>query len=622
MRDQLAICRGEAGQVVDIESIEIHPRLPLAVLRVRRRVSWGTRSELELFDTVTGEERTIPGCQDVRAATWHANGCRVLVARGSAGGNEIVEVDIDTLEAEVLLEVTGAIESLRSTDDGLYFLEAEVGAELSDVHGSGVVADTSRPNWYPRVMPASEGRRVLRIRDSAGHVRTVTDANVWDFDARGDSVLMLASEHAGEGAWYGATLRISGGAGEIEVCRSPYQLAWPRLSHDGLHWSVLTGPASDRGVLAGDVVIDGRRVELDQVHASLSEWTPNGQLLVVGHRGFEVVIGTVDPAGQLFRPLWSSTTLTSGSDVPIAGQMASGDVLAVLEGHRVPPALCRVAGVGMPTQLLSTASPATDRVIELSGECDVVEWESSDGARIEGLLIRPEKISGLVVLAHGGPISAFHVNWVARDEYVWLLVSAGYAVFCPNPRGSSGRGNEFAAAVLGDAGGQDAKDITTGIEHLLRERIVPRVPVGITGNSYGGFLAAWLPCVCNLFAAAVARSPVTDWQLLDLTTNLRELNRLLVGSNPLDGASHYIARSPVRRVTPPHAPTLLTAGLSDLATPPSQAEAMYAALSDQGVDAAFAIYPLEGHGVLGFDARVDQCARMLDWFRVHLQHVQ
>ncbi|MFJ1547713.1 prolyl oligopeptidase family serine peptidase [Streptomyces sp. NPDC088246] len=51
--------------------------------------------------------------------------------------------------------------------------------------------------------------------------------------------------------------------------------------------------------------------------------------------------------------------------------------------------------------------------------------------------------------------------------YVPLLVSRGYAVFHPNTRGSGGRGQKFAGAVVGDMGGADAQDILSGIDALV-----------------------------------------------------------------------------------------------------------------------------------------------------------
>jgi dipeptidyl aminopeptidase/acylaminoacyl peptidase len=63
---------------------------------------------------------------------------------------------------------------------------------------------------------------------------------------------------------------------------------------------------------------------------------------------------------------------------------------------------------------------------------------------------------------------------------------------------------------------------------------------------------------------------------------------------------------------------LLTAGLQDLATPPSQAQVLYNALRERGVETELVLYPDEGHGVRQPRTLADQCARMVAWFDRHL----
>src|SRR3989442_8702912 len=92
-----------------------------------------------------------------------------------------------------------------------------------------------------------------------------------------------------------------------------------------------------------------------------------------------------------------------------------------------------------------------------------------------------------------------------------FLVSRGYAVLFPNPRGSSGRGQSFAQMVYGDMGGGDAQDIMSGIDALIERGIADPDRLGVTGGSYGGFMSTWLVGQTERFAAAVAVSPVTDW---------------------------------------------------------------------------------------------------------------
>ena len=73
--------------------------------------------------------------------------------------------------------------------------------------------------------------------------------------------------------------------------------------------------------------------------------------------------------------------------------------------------------------------------------------------------------------------------------------------------------------------------------------------VGITGNSYGGYMAAWIPCWSDVFAASVSRSPVTDWRSQHLTGNLAEFDEIFVSGDPFDPESAYVDAEPT------HAPS-------------------------------------------------------------------
>ena len=95
--------------------------------------------------------------------------------------------------------------------------------------------------------------------------------------------------------------------------------------------------------------------------------------------------------------------------------------------------------------------------------------------------------------------------WLGRlSAAMLLLLEHGYAVFYPNPRGSTGRGQDFARRIVGDLGGAETADHLSGIEHLMRRGIADPARLGVTGGSHGGFMTAWLIGHDPRFAAAVA----------------------------------------------------------------------------------------------------------------------
>jgi dipeptidyl aminopeptidase/acylaminoacyl peptidase len=243
-----------------------------------------------------------------------------------------------------------------------------------------------------------------------------------------------------------------------------------------------------------------------------------------------------------------------------------------------------------------------------------VRWTAHDGLEIEGLLATPDGPGphALIVMVHGGPVWSYQDTWPGGT--VPLLVSRGYAVFQPNPRGSTGRGQKFAGMVVGDMGGDDALDILAGIDALIERRVADPERIGITGGSYGGFMSCWLPTRDQRFKASVAISPVTDWYSQHFNSNIGRWDADFLRAHPEQPGGEYHARSPVLFADRVTTPTLLTAGRNDRCTPPGQAIEFYRALRWRGVETEVVIYPEEGHGVRNFPAILDLQTRTVAWF--------
>ena len=138
------------------------------------------------------------------------------------------------------------------------------------------------------------------------------------------------------------------------------------------------------------------------------------------------------------------------------------------------------------------------------------------------------------------------------------------------------------------------------------------------GQSYGGFMACWLPTRDDRFRAAVALSPVTDWYSERFGSNLGAWVGDFLDGQPRPSGGQYYDRSPVLFAHDDRTPTLLTAGARDRATPPGQATEFHNALVEQGVASDVVIYPAEGHGVDSFPALIDCSTRIVAWFERHM----
>ena len=625
-------------RLVDISEVALHPSGDLAACTVLVRDEPMTAAHhrlavVDLTHTNRGADVLDLPFAECTHPAWSPDGSRLAFcgAQGEGAAAVVLAGDLSALAVAARSDLPGMVESVAWSPDGsrLALQVAMPGAEISDVFGSGVVGGDDTESWRPRVLPAEGGRRVAYVWDpGSGRSQAVSDVNVWELVWAGDSaVLALTSEEPDEDAWYGAQLtRIDLETGEHTALLVPeHQLSVVRSSPTGRRWSVLSGVQSDRGLPAGTVLVghgedDPTPLDTAGVHVTDQSWLDDTTLLVAGLRGLETVVATVDVETQVLTPVWSGQE-TSGEYRPEVTGAAGRPPVVVLESHRRPPTLGVLGDEGL-RSVLAADGPGTDHVVAHAGSTTTLSWRSSDGLDIQGLLTTPDGGSSgplpLVVNVHGGPTHAHRDTWPGRDPHTSCLVARGYAVLRPNPRGSTGRGAGFAEGVYGDMGGLDVDDIVSGAEHLVALGVADPRRLGIIGISYGGYMASWVPCRTDLFAASVARSPCTDWLMQHLTSNIAEFDRRFVGGDVFDPASPYGTRSPLRNVDRIRTPMLLTGGLRDLAVPASQAQALHTALRERGVPTQLVLYPEEGHGARDPRTLADECARIVAWFDAHL----
>ena len=75
----------------------------------------------------------------------------------------------------------------------------------------------------------------------------------------------------------------------------------------------------------------------------------------------------------------------------------------------------------------------------------------------------------MVTVVHGGPAAASRPGFAGSGLRA-ALIERGWAVFYPNPRGSFGQGERFAAANVRDLGYGDLRDVLTGIDAAVPRR--------------------------------------------------------------------------------------------------------------------------------------------------------
>ncbi|MEC7000264.1 MAG: prolyl oligopeptidase family serine peptidase, partial [Actinomycetota bacterium] len=139
------------------------------------------------------------------------------------------------------------------------------------------------------------------------------------------------------------------------------------------------------------------------------------------------------------------------------------------------------------------------------------------------------------------------------------LADQGFAVVVIDGRGTPGRGPDWEYEVHHDLAGpvlEDQVDALLAIANSHDALDLSRV--GIRGWSFGGYLAALAVLDRpEVFHAAVAGAPVTDWRLYDTAYTERYLG------NPSTNDSPYERTSLLSRAAALTRPLLLIHGLAD-----------------------------------------------------------
>jgi dipeptidyl aminopeptidase/acylaminoacyl peptidase len=257
-----------------------------------------------------------------------------------------------------------------------------------------------------------------------------------------------------------------------------------------------------------------------------------------------------------------------------------------------------------------------------------VEWTGALGKKIHGFVIKPvdfdpNKKYPLIVIIHGGPQSAFNNNW----GYRWnpqIFANGGYVVFQPNPRGSTGYGQQFTNEISGDWGGKPYVDIMNGVADVLRRNsFIDRARIGAAGASYGGYMVDWILGHNNdprfRFKVLVSHAGVYNLTSMYGATEELWFPEWEFKGTPWSNPMMYARWSPHMFVRNFKTPTLVTAGELDFRVPYTQSLELYTALQRNGVESKLILFPDEGHWILKPQNSAFWYHNVLDWFDKHLK---
>lgn len=254
------------------------------------------------------------------------------------------------------------------------------------------------------------------------------------------------------------------------------------------------------------------------------------------------------------------------------------------------------------------------------GNVESVWYKSEyDDRDIQGWIVTPpnydpKKKYPLLVENHGGPISNYGERFSLE---VQLYAADGYVVFYPNPRGSTGYGEEFGNLLYHNYPGNDYDDVMSGVNMMIDNGYVSEDSLFVTGGSAGGIMTAWMIGKNDRFRSAAVVKPVMNWVSKTLMAdNYYGYANSRYPGQPWENIDTYMKFSPISLVGNVETPTLVMVGMEDRRTPPSEAKQLYGALKIRKIPTALVELPGAYHGIANTPSQlIAKVDNILAWFR-------
>ena len=229
---------------------------------------------------------------------------------------------------------------------------------------------------------------------------------------------------------------------------------------------------------------------------------------------------------------------------------------------------------------------------------EFLQVKTKDGFLLEAMLVKPVDFDParrypVLQTTYAGPHAPLVRNAWGGTGFLYhqMLAQRGVAVWICDNRSASGKGAESAWVAYKRLGETEMADIEECLDYLKAQPWVDGSRIGISGWSYGGYMASYALTHSTSFTMGIAGGSVTDWR--DYDSIYTERYMLMPQNNP-DGYARSAPRTAASRL---HGQLLLLHGTMDDNVHVQNTLQFAYDLQKAGKPFEMMLYPRSRHGV-------------------------
>ncbi len=256
------------------------------------------------------------------------------------------------------------------------------------------------------------------------------------------------------------------------------------------------------------------------------------------------------------------------------------------------------------------------------GQTEFIRVPNRKGDTLNGWMLKPanfdpQKKYPVLFCNYGGPGSQQVANrFGAASMWHQMLAQNGVIVVSVDNTGTGFRGEEFKKKTYLRLGQLEIEDQIDAAKYLAKQPFVDASKIGHWGWSFGGFMSSLaITKGADVFKAAVAVAPVTDWRYYDNIYTERFMR------TPKENATGYAETAPVNFTNQIRGKYLIVHGTADDNVHFQNAAQMITALVKSNIDFESAYYPNKNHGIGGMadNTTFHLWSKMTNWIYQNLR---